>query len=114
MTPKIAASAIGFQSHPAAADGAPDESANPSYRLVSIAATSAPSGCTGRDWLVYRIAQGGNLITGYRQGDVRTATAAVEQIVNDLNDRRSWAKPRTRSKHARPPAPVRPAEEPED
>ena len=103
----------GLQSRPAS--GALDESADPAYRLVSIAAARAPSGCAGKDWFVYRITQGrNNLITGYRRGDLRTATAAVEQIVINLNERRLWAKgARTRTKHTRPPRPVIPLDGPE-
>jgi hypothetical protein len=49
----------------------------------------------GRDWLVYEIAQGGNVITGYRQGDLRAATADVEKIVVGLNERRVAGKGRS-------------------
>jgi hypothetical protein len=100
----------GLRSHTAPADAAGD----PSYRLVSIAATRAPGGCTGSDWLVYRIAQGDNLITGYRRGDLPTVTIAVEQIVRVLNERRVWAKSATRSKHAQSAAPPAPSDEPSD
>jgi hypothetical protein len=99
----------GLQSRPAAAD----EPGDPSYRLVSIDTTRAPSGCTGTGWLVYRIAQGDNVITGYRRGDLRTVTIAVEQIVTVLNERRVWAKPAARSKRARSTAAAAP-DEPKD
>jgi hypothetical protein len=57
------------------------------YRLVSIKpARRAPNGGAG-DWLVYSIAQGTNLITGYRQGGLAAVTAEVERIVAALNER---------------------------
>jgi hypothetical protein len=49
----------------------------------------------GRDWLVYEIAQGGNVITGYRRGDLHSATADVERIVVGLNERRVAGKGRS-------------------
>jgi hypothetical protein len=92
----------GLQSRPATANST-DES-DESFRLVSIVATRTPSGCAGKDWLEYRITQGHNLITGYRRGDLGSATAAIEQIVIGLNERRVWAKSRTRPRPGRPPA----------
>lgn len=65
------------------------------YRLVSIEAASAPAGCAGRDWFVYRILQGVNAITGYRQGSRAQVTAEVETILEGLNDRRSWGSNKT-------------------
>ena len=47
------------------------------YRLVSIEAAGAPAGCAGRDWFVYRILQGVNAITGYRQGSRAQAQVAA-------------------------------------
>jgi hypothetical protein len=58
-----------------------------SYRLISIDPTAAPNGSAGEDWLVYRIAQGKNIVTGYRRGSRQNATAEVERIVNALNER---------------------------
>jgi hypothetical protein len=65
-----------------------------SYRLVALEHAHAPEGHTGRDWLIYRIAQGNNVITGYRRGDLRAATADVERIVAGLNERRIASKGR--------------------
>ncbi|HUQ52620.1 MAG TPA: hypothetical protein VM692_10385 [Gammaproteobacteria bacterium] len=62
------------------------------FRLLSITATRTPAGCSGHDWLVYRIAQGENIITGYRQGDLKTASAEVDAIVTSLNERRRSTK----------------------
>jgi hypothetical protein len=64
-----------------------DEGDEP-FRLVSIDPTPAPAGSAGRDWLKYRIAQGPNMITGYRQGSRIEVTADVERIVVALNERR--------------------------
>lgn len=73
--------------------GGADKSADDErYRLLSIDAVRAPEGCVGRDWHIYRIAQGGNGITGYRCGDLARVTADVEAIVTALNGRRQWAK----------------------
>ena len=58
------------------------------YRLAYIRATSAPGEDSGRDWLQYCIAQGSNLITGYRRGELRAVRAEVEKIVVGLNERR--------------------------
>lgn len=63
-----------------------------SYRLVSIEAVRAPDGCAGRDWYVYRISQGGNAITGYRQGRPAKVNEDVAAIVTALNGRRKWTK----------------------
>jgi hypothetical protein len=68
------------------------------YRLVSIDAVSAPKGCAGRDWFVYRILQGDNAITGYRRGDRTAVGAEVETIVSALNGRRMWPKSKRESR----------------
>jgi hypothetical protein len=74
----------GLRPVPASSPALDDES----FRLVEIRSTRAPEGCAGRDWLVYEIAQGANLITGYRRGDLPSVTAEVERIVVGLNERR--------------------------
>lgn len=88
---------LGTDTHEAAeAAGAAD-----GYRLAYIRATSAPSEDGGRDWLKYCIAQGSNLITGYRRGDLRSVTAEVEKIVVGLNSRRIINRGRVHLKPAR-------------
>lgn len=57
------------------------------YRLVSIDPAAAPAGEASDDWLVYRIVQGKNMITGYRRGTRHSVQAEVERIVIALNDR---------------------------
>jgi hypothetical protein len=71
------------------------------YRLVSIESVHAPEGCAGRDWFVYRIAQGANEITGYRSGSLARVRAEVETIVAGLNGRRSWVKGEPKTKPQR-------------
>ena len=68
------------------------------YRLVSIDSVATPAGCAGRDWFVYRIVQGVNAITGFRQGDRATVGVDVETIVAALNGRRDWKKGKSESK----------------
>ena len=60
------------------------------YRLMSIDSVGAPEGCTGSDWHIYRIALGGNEITGYRRGDLARVSEVVDTIVIALNERRDW------------------------
>jgi len=57
------------------------------YRLVSVESTSAPVRGVGDDWLLYRIARGTNVVTGYRRGTRASVTVDVEKIVEALNDR---------------------------
>jgi hypothetical protein len=58
-----------------------------SYRLLSIDPTAAPSGDANDDWLMYRIAQGKSVVTGYRRGSRSSVSAEVERIVIALNER---------------------------
>ncbi len=57
------------------------------YRLVSIEHTSAPAPGVGDDWLVYRIARGTNVLTGYRRGTRASVALAVERIMEGFNER---------------------------
>jgi hypothetical protein len=57
------------------------------FRLISIASIAAPNGSGGNDWFMYRIAQGDNMVTGYRRGSRDSATVEVERIVEGLNER---------------------------
>jgi len=102
-------------SPPASPAAANDEE---SFRLVAIRAARTPEGCAGRDWLVYEIAQGTNLIKGYRRGDLPSVTAEVEKIVLGLNDRRISKKgrqpPPKPTPKAAPPQPPTPVDRPED
>ena len=82
------------------------------FRLISIASARAPSGCSGHDWLMYRIAQGKNVITGYRRGDLKAASAEVETIVTSLNERRVSTKSKPGRKPGRVAAESPPKDEP--
>ena len=64
----------------------PETSAT-AYRLVDIEPTRPPDGASG-EWFTYRIAQGRNMIRGYKSGNRFSVTADVEQIVDVLNERR--------------------------
>jgi len=86
---------------PSAAPGGPEDEP---FQLESLKTTPAPSGCTGRDWFVYRISQGRNAITGYRRGEQKTVHLEVEQIVIGLNERRLTRKERPGPKRGRPAA----------
>lgn len=59
------------------------------YELLSVDRSDPPSGGQGDGWCRYRIAQGPNVITGYRQGSVNATKRAAEEIVMGLNERRS-------------------------
>lgn len=59
------------------------------YELRAVKKTEPPAGSEGKDWVRYEIAQGSNLITGYRQGTVSSIKRAAEEIVVGLNERRS-------------------------
>lgn len=67
-------------------DGAPKVALDV-YRLVSIERTTAPARGIGDNWLVYRIARGTNVVTGYRRGTRASVTVDVERIVEVLNER---------------------------
>lgn len=58
------------------------------YRVAFVRPARAPSGNTGTDWLMYSITRGLDSITGYRRGDIKSATVEVERIVALLNERR--------------------------
>jgi hypothetical protein len=58
------------------------------YEIESVRRAEAPPNTEGSDWHCYIITQGKNTIHGYRQGPLKVVTAAVEEIVARLNDRR--------------------------
>ena len=57
------------------------------YHIVSVGRAEPPPGTEGAEWHRYVIAQGGNTIHGYRQGNLKTVTQAVEEIIVQLNER---------------------------
>jgi len=58
------------------------------YQIDSVKPSEAPQGMLGMDWHCYVIVQGRNSIRGYRQGSRPVVMSAVEEIVNQLNERR--------------------------
>ena len=59
------------------------------YEIVSVRRGTPPAGEKSADWHHYVIAQGSNTIHGSRQGDLKTVTGAVKEIVAQLNERQS-------------------------
>ncbi len=59
------------------------------YTLISVRRAGVPVGADGSDWHQYVIRQGDNEIRGFRQGTALAVTAVAEQMVTDLNERRS-------------------------
>ena len=58
------------------------------YEIVSVRRAKPPPGEKGSNWYRYVIAfEGTNTINGYRQGQLRAVTSAVEEIVAQLNER---------------------------
>lgn len=58
------------------------------YEITSIKPSDPPSGFDGANWYKYEIAQGANVILGYRAGNRTSVTHAIEAIVVQLNERR--------------------------
>lgn len=58
------------------------------YEIVSVRRSEPPSGAEGSAWYHYVITQGTNAINGHRQGSLKAVTTAVEEIVDQLNERR--------------------------
>ncbi len=68
-----------------------------SYEIVSIKRAESPPGTEGSNWYDYVIAFAGTkTVRGCRQGSLKDVTTAVEEIVEQLNERH-WKK-RTREK----------------
>jgi len=63
-----------------------------SYEIISIKRAEAPPGTEGSNWYDYVIAFAGtNTVQGCRQGSLKDVTIAVEEIVEQLNERH-WKK----------------------
>ena len=61
-----------------------------SYEVVSVRRAEPPPGTEGSNWHRYVISFGGsNSINGYRRGNLRVVTGAVEENVALLNERHS-------------------------
>ena len=57
------------------------------YKLKLIQQTAPPAGAGGSNWYFYEIAQGANIIHGYRQGSLKTVTMLIEENIALLNAR---------------------------
>ncbi len=58
------------------------------YEIVSLRRANPPPGAEGSNWHRYVIAfEGRNSIRGYRQGNLKAVTRAVEEIFAQLNER---------------------------
>ena len=73
------------------------------YEIESVQRTDPPPGAEGSAWYRYVITQGTNTIRGYRQGNLKSVTGAVRELVAQLNERRmgkraAASKPTTTSK----------------
>jgi hypothetical protein len=94
----------------AALASAEAQEAEGAYKLLAIEPAKAPDDSGGKDWFAYRIAQGENLIRGFKRGSRAGVTAEVEQIVISLNERRGVRRGRvdltTTSKPATAQAPA--------
>ncbi len=58
------------------------------YQIDSVKPSEPPRGVQGVNWHCYVIVQGNNSIRGYRQGSHRDVMTAVQEIVDQLNERR--------------------------
>jgi hypothetical protein len=58
------------------------------YEIVSIKRAEPPPDVEGSNWYRYVIAfEGTSTIHGYRQGSLKVVTSAVEEIIDQLNER---------------------------
>lgn len=72
------------------------------YHIVSIQKTdSPPGGADGSDWHRYEIAHGTNTISGYKQGKLDDVTRAVEENIEQLNERQFGKRARTEQSAAK-------------
>lgn len=63
-----------------------------SYEILSIKRAESPPSTEGPNWYDYVIAFAGTTtVKGCRQGSLKDVTAAVEEIVDQLNERH-WKK----------------------
>lgn len=61
---------------------------NEPFRIVEFAKVDPPSGQPDSEWYRYVISQGRAAMAGMRQGSRESVIAAVEDIVNRMNERR--------------------------
>jgi hypothetical protein len=61
---------------------------NEPFRIIEFAKADPPSGQPDTEWYRYVISQGRAAMAGMRQGTRESVIAAVEDIVNRMNERR--------------------------
>ena len=61
---------------------------NEPFRIVEFARADPPTGQPDTEWYRYVISQGRAAMAGIRQGSRESVIAAVEDIVNRMNERR--------------------------
>lgn len=61
---------------------------NPPFKIIELAPAEPPAGQAGSEWYRYVISQGRGVMSGIRQGSRESVTAAVEEIVLRMNERR--------------------------
>ena len=68
------------------------------YEIDSVRPSASPQGMDTEGWHCYVIVQGSNSIRGYRQGSHQVVTRAVQEIVDQLNERRFGKRARPAAK----------------
>jgi hypothetical protein len=61
---------------------------NEPFKVIEFARADPPSGQPDTEWYRYVISQGRAAMAGMRQGSRESVIAAVEDIVNRMNERR--------------------------
>jgi len=61
---------------------------NEPFRIIEFARADPPNGQPDTEWYRYVISQGRAAMAGMRQGSRESVIAAVEDIVNRMNERR--------------------------
>jgi hypothetical protein len=55
------------------------------YRVVTVETTLPPSGCQGKQWVRYVIANDITSVTGIRKGSLHQVTQYAKEFVAELN-----------------------------
>ena len=71
------------------------------FKIISLKPCDPPAMAQGNNWFRYVIGQDTNRIEGYRQGRSETVALAVEQMVDQLNERRLGKRDVPRAKPGR-------------
>lgn len=58
------------------------------FRIIELSRTDPPEADDEREWHRYVISQGDKPIVGMRQGSKRSVKAAIEEVVERMNERR--------------------------